>query len=62
MKHARLIVVLVLIMGTIPATSQAGLKVGAQAPDFTLLSTSDDTVSLSDYRGQIVILHFWKSN
>lgn len=40
----------------------AALTTGDQAPDFTLQTTTDETISLSDYRGQVVILHFWKSN
>ena len=29
------------------------------APDFTLKDASGEDVSLSDYRGKVVILHFW---
>jgi peroxiredoxin len=31
------------------------------APDFTLQSSSDETVSLSDFRGGPVIINFWAS-
>jgi peroxiredoxin len=41
---------------------QAGLPVGSQAPAFTLTTTTDKTISLSDFAGKTVILHFWKSN
>ncbi len=34
-------------------------EVGAQAPDFSLLTTSGDTLALSDLRGQPVVLTFW---
>ena len=36
------------------------ISVGAQAPDFTLHSTNDDEITLSDYRGEsnVVILFF----
>lgn len=30
-------------------------------PDFTLLSNTNETVHLSDYRGKIVVLNFWAS-
>lgn len=30
-----------------------------KAPDFTLLNLQNETVSLSDFRGKVVILNFW---
>ena len=42
--------------------AQAGLPVGATAPDFALPTTKGDTLTLSQFRGQVVILAFWKSN
>jgi len=44
------------------AASFAALPPGTAAPDFTLPSTQDSTISLSQFRGQVVILAFWKSN
>src|ERR1700724_2591172 len=38
------------------------LKAGTQAPDFTLRSTPDQTVSLSEFRGQPVILAFYPAD
>lgn len=38
------------------------LKPGAQAPDFSLLSTPDQKVSLSDFRGQPVVLVFYPAD
>lgn len=35
------------------------LEPGTEAPDFTLASTPDQSVSLSDFRGQPVILAFY---
>src|SRR2546425_530553 len=40
----------------------APLPAGTQAPDFTLHSAPDLTVSLSDYRGQPVILAFYPAD
>ena len=34
-------------------------EVGARAPDFTLPTMDGDTSSLSQYRGQVVLLNFW---
>ncbi len=38
------------------------LPAGTQAPDFTLHSAPDQTVSLRDYRGQPVILAFYPAD
>ena len=40
----------------------AALGPGIQAPDFTLHSTPDQSVSLSDFRGQPVILTFYPAD
>ena len=41
------------------AAESKTLKVGDQAPDFTLKAHGDRTVSLSDYRGKNVFLVFY---
>jgi peroxiredoxin len=38
------------------------LKPGTQAPDFTLRSTPDQTLSLSEFRGQPVVLAFYPAD
>ncbi len=35
------------------------LRIGDKVPDFKLTSTDNNTVSLSDYKGGIVVLDFW---
>src|SRR6267378_1458147 len=45
--------------GTAPGSR---LEKGAEAPDFTLPSTPDQKVSLSDFRGQPVILAFYPAD
>ena len=37
----------------------AQVELDAEAPDFSLKTVAGDTVSLSDYRGQVVLLNFW---
>ena len=41
---------------------QQALQPGTPAPDFTLNSTPDQTVSLSDFRGRPVILAFYPAD
>jgi len=40
-------------------TEQTRLAVGDAAPDFTLLDSEGNKVSLSDYRGQQVVVYFY---
>lgn len=42
---------------TSPAVSTAELN--AAAPDFTLMDLSGRNISLSDYKGRVVLLEFW---
>jgi hypothetical protein len=44
------------------AASFAALPPGTAAPDFALPTTQDSSLSLTQFRGQVVILAFWKSN
>lgn len=41
------------------ALTQSALPAGTKAPDFTLPSTPDQKLSLSDFRGSPVILAFY---
>jgi cytochrome c biogenesis protein CcdA/peroxiredoxin len=41
------------------ASVPEGLEVGQRAPDFTTKTLDGRRVSLSDYRGQVVLLNFW---
>ena len=37
------------------------VKVGHEAPDFTLRSLDGDTINLPDYRGKKLVLFMWGS-
>lgn len=41
--------------------SEFGLEINKRAPNFELVTLSGDTVRLSDYKGQRVVLNFWAS-
>ncbi len=65
LKRARAVVVLVgaLLAGVWSAagpTVTAALEVGDKAPDFTLPSTTGENISLSQFRGEkLVLLEFY---
>jgi peroxiredoxin len=44
---------------SISSSVPVGLRVGQRAPDFTTQLLDGQTVSLSDYRGQPVLVNFW---
>lgn len=37
------------------------IAIGKEAPNFTLKNLKDEEVSLSDYRGKIVLINFWST-
>ena len=45
-----------------PPAPNIGNKVNDIAPDFQLQDLDGNPVSLSDYRGSPVIVHFWRIN
>ena len=47
------------LLDRLPGLPEAAPSQGAPAPDFTLETLDGKTVSLSDYRGQPVVLNFW---
>ncbi|GAE94362.1 thiol:disulfide oxidoreductase [Gracilibacillus boraciitolerans JCM 21714] len=42
-------------------TESVGLDIGNMAPDFELQTLAGETIRLSDYRGEPVMLNFWAS-
>ena len=47
---------------TLPATAAGALPAGAKVPDFNLPVSPDRKASLSDFRGQVVILAFYPAD
>jgi thiol-disulfide isomerase/thioredoxin len=43
----------------VPATAAAGAKVGASAPNFTLVTFDGQKFSLADLKGEVVVLNYW---
>src|SRR5256885_3311172 len=58
MKHLNCVIVAVLMVGllTAAALAKSFFKVGDPAPDFTLETIDGQTVSLSQYKGKVVVL------
>ncbi|MDQ7082775.1 MAG: TlpA disulfide reductase family protein [Aquificota bacterium] len=56
-----LLVALLLYLGLFTNSHQVpgGLGVGKEAPDFRLKDLSGKEVSLSDFRGKVVLVNFW---
>src|SRR5690606_36957414 len=42
--------------------SHPGLGIGSAAPDFSLKDINGELVSLSDFKGKIVYLSFWRTD
>ncbi len=66
MNKGRLLVILfaiVFLAAACQTSPDEGVRVapevGAIAPEFTLLNTSGQEVSLSDHRGKVVMINFW---
>lgn len=50
---------LLLLSGCPGGPPPASVVVGEQAPEFTLMNMEGESVSLTDYRGQVVVINFW---
>jgi hypothetical protein len=57
MKSFRTLSLLCVILLTIHASF--AYEIGDVVDDFTLPSLDGDTISLSDYSGQVVLINFW---
>jgi peroxiredoxin len=49
-------------LSSVPATTEVGPEVGKLAPDFTLPNLDGEQISLSGFRGKMVIVNFWQDN
>jgi len=48
-----------LLLSATITTSSASVEINQQAPDFTLTSIYGTSVTLSNYRGRVILLDFW---
>jgi hypothetical protein len=46
-------------IGAIDTRMAAALEIGKPAPDFTLPATTGEKISLSQYRGKLVLVEFY---
>jgi len=58
-SSARLLLCLLLLL--LPMTVSAEARVGDRAPDFVLEDAAGELVSLKDFHGKPLVLHFWAS-
>ncbi|MFC1555794.1 redoxin domain-containing protein [candidate division KSB1 bacterium] len=61
-KDCRFFILIVLLIGVLSVNAFGQLKPGEKAPDFKLNSILEEELSLYDFSGKVVILHFWKAN
>jgi thiol-disulfide isomerase/thioredoxin len=55
------IAIILFISGTSKEKPQIGLNIGDIAPEIEMQDPNENTLRLSDYRGQIVLIDFWAS-
>lgn len=58
--RACLLAAALMLSGCISALTSSTLPIGEAAPDFTL-GTGEQTISLAELRGRVVLLNFWSS-
>jgi peroxiredoxin len=64
-QQIAVVILLLVVAGSVAAcggnesTVDQGVEVGKEARDFTLKTLDGEEVSLSEYRGQVVLLNFW---
>ena len=54
--------VILSLVGAILLAACQGSADPSNAPDFTLLNLQDESVNLSDYKGQVVLINFFSTN
>jgi cytochrome oxidase Cu insertion factor (SCO1/SenC/PrrC family) len=61
MRQFFLIAVLVATLAATASPEAVALEIGKPAPDFTLPSTTGEKISLSQFRGKLVLVEFYGS-
>ena len=61
MRHKQMLYLMVAMLAAMSLVLPASgaVNVGDTAPEFALVTTSGDTVRLSDYAGKVVLLNFF---
>ena len=57
----RLFLAAIITIATIAGVNAQNVKVGDKLEDFTLTSVKGDAISLSQFKGQVVLVDFWAS-
>lgn len=58
-KYLFLSLIFMVLLSCQEKQSYDAVEIGEKAPDFTLKALQGDKVSLSDYKGKVVVLEFW---
>lgn len=61
MKRVILFLLVAMLLALYFAPAAPALSIGEKVPDFTLIDMGGSKVSLSDFKGQRVILNFWST-
>lgn len=61
MKRLLFISVIILLFGVNSQAQKLGVNIGDKAPDLIGVGPNGETIKLSDFKGQLVLIDFWAS-
>ena len=59
LQMSRLLLIILILLGSVSVNAQ--LKIGEGVPEIELMSKADTMVTLSSFRGKVVLVDFWAS-